>query len=199
MWQNSLCSRLAVNHAVKLPMAEGCSGFYLRWSFVDAQTLAAQDDVFDQFQLVKQKRTLCKRAKRVQERIEQGNSWLACLEYRHSDVEARKYPWWLKFFFCAQYRRNLRADRRELSDIKNRILQSERVKTRLGVEKSDLNEQIKQLDARVNIATIRKFRSQNYFRKWLRKAAARQVTDKALYMRARLEVVWIRALIKGTW
>lgn len=147
----------------------------------DSKTLTAQEDVFIQFQLVKQKRNLCKKAKRVQERIEQGDSWLTCLEYRQSDVEARKYPWWLKFFFCSQYRRNLRTDRREIAGIKNCMAEYERIITKLDVEKSDLNEQIRQLNELLNGTITRKFRSQNYFRKWLRKAKVRQATDKPLY------------------
>lgn len=148
----------------------------------DAQTLAAQDVVFNQFQLVKQKRNLCKRAKRSQERIEQADSPLPFLEYWKSGVEARKYPWWLKFFFRAAYRRNLRADKREIAGIKNRMVECDRVITRLDVEKSELYAQIRQLDAQLNYTTIQKFRSQNYFRKWLRKVKVRQGTDKALYV-----------------
>lgn len=147
----------------------------------DAQTLATQDAVFNQFQLVKQKRNLCKRVKRLQERIEQTDSQLPFLEYRKSGVEAKKYRWWFKLFFCSEYRRNQRANRRELFTIKKCMDECERVITQLNVEKSELYAQIRQLDAQLNYTTIQKFRSQNYFRKWLRRAKARQLANKTLY------------------
>lgn len=148
----------------------------------DAKALASQDDVFRQFQLSKEKKTLCKKIKRLQGRVKQTESLLPFLEYRRSCVETKEYQWWLRVFFRSAHRRNMREDRREISDIKKRMAECEQVLNGLYLEESDLHGHIEQLDARLNRNVLREFRSQNFFRKWLKRAKVRQVTDKALYV-----------------